>query len=308
MRNDLLHVVTAVANPIRWESRVRLYRAFERHMLDSGVRLTVVECAYGDRPFQCAGMPGVTHVPVRAKTLVWTKENLLNIGIARTDARYIATIDADIRFRRPDWAAETVHALQQYDVVQPWSDCYDLGPNDEHMHAHRSFCRLWADRQPIMQGPNATGSYKFGHPGYAWAYTRQALEWVGGLVDTASLGSADHHMALALIGRVAELVPGNLKDAYKAPLFRWQRHAMRHIAGNISYVPGTIEHQWHGAKAKRNYVGRWDILARNDFDPVTDLKRNTWGVFELAGNKPALRRDIDSYFRARDEDSNSLDG
>jgi hypothetical protein len=308
MRNDLLHVVTAVANPIRWESRIRLYRDFERHMLDSGVHLTVVECAYGERPFQCAGTPGVNHVGVRAKTLIWTKENLLNLGIARVDAKYIATIDADIRFRKPGWASETVHALQQYDVVQPWSDCYDLGPDDDHLHAHRSFCRLWADRQPIVQGPNAAGSYQFGHPGYAWAYTRQALDWLGGLVETAALGAADHHMALALIGRVAESVPGNLKESYKAPLYRWQQRAMQHIAGNISYVAGSIEHMWHGSKTKRDYVGRWDILARNAFDPTTDLKRNTWGVLELAGNKPDLRRDLDGYFRARDEDSNTLNG
>jgi hypothetical protein len=308
MRNALLHVVTAIANPIRWKSRIRLYRDFEQHMLDSGVQLTVVECAFGERPFECAGTPGVNHVPVRARSLVWTKENMLNLGIARTDARYVATVDADIRFRKPDWAAETVHALQQYDVVQPWSDCYDLGPNDDHLHTHRSFCRLWSERRPIVQGPNAVGGYQFGHPGYAWAYTRQALEWLGGLVETAALGAADHHMALALIGRVDESIPGNLKDAYRQPLRQWQERATRHIAGNIGYVPGTIEHSWHGAKDKRNYVGRWDILARNGFDPVTDLKRNSWGVLELAGNKPDLRRDLDAYFRSRDEDSNTLAG
>jgi hypothetical protein len=307
MRPDLLHVVTAIANPIRWESRIRLYREFEQHMLASGVQLTVVECAFGERPFQCAGTPGVQHVGVRAHTLVWTKENLLNLGIARADARYIATIDADVRFRKPGWAAETVHALQQYDVVQPWSDCYDLGPDDDHLASHRSFCRLWADRKPIVQGPNAKdGPYQFGHPGYAWAWTRQALEWVGGLIETAALGAADHHMALALIGHVGETIPGNLTPGYSAPLYRWQAAAMQHIASNISYVPGTIEHAWHGPKDKRAYVERWAILARNHFDPGTDLKRNTWGVLELAGNKPELRRDLDAYFRSRDEDSNTL--
>ena len=48
MRPDLLHVVAVVANPIRWESRLRLYRQFEERMLDSGVQLTTVECAYGE--------------------------------------------------------------------------------------------------------------------------------------------------------------------------------------------------------------------------------------------------------------------
>jgi hypothetical protein len=306
MRADLLSVVTAIANPIRWQSRIALYRAFEQHMLASGVDLTVVECAYGERPFECAGTPGVRHVGVRAKTLLWTKESLLDLGIARTTGKYIATIDADVTFRKTGWAAETVHALQQYDVVQPWSDCYDLGPDDDHLATHRSFARLVQDGKPIVQGPNAVGSYQFGHPGYAWAYTRQALEWLGGLVETAVLGAADHHMALALVGKVDDSIPGNLTAGYKAPLRRWQAAAMQHIGGNIGYVPGTIEHAWHGPKDKRAYVGRWDILARNAFDPATDIKRNTFGVLELAGNKPQLRRDIDNYFRSRDEDSNTL--
>ena len=129
---------------------------------------------------------------------------------------------------------------------------------------------------------------------------------LGGLIETATLGAGDHHMALALLGRVRESVPGSISDGYLRPLLRWQDRASRHIAGNIGYVPGSIEHDWHGAKAKRAYVDRWSTLLRNHFDPETDLMRNTWGVLELAGDKPQLRFDIDRYFRARDEDSNSL--
>lgn len=303
---DTLHVVTAIANPIRWQSRNRLYRQFEQHMLDSGVQLTVVECAYGERPHEFAGNPHITHVPVRAHSLLWVKENLLNIGFAHLpqDWRYAAWIDADVTFRKPDWAAETVQALQQYDIVQPWSDCYDLGPNDDHLHVHRSFCRQVHDGAPVGRG--GYGNYTFAHPGYAWAATRRALNLLGGMIETAALGAADHHMALALLGRVRESVPNGLTDGYLRPLKRWEARALQHIAGNIGYVPGTIEHDWHGAKLKRAYVDRWSTLTRNSFDPDTDLIRNTWGVFELAGNKPQLRIEIDHYFRARDEDSNSL--
>ncbi len=303
MRADLLNVVTCIANPLRWASRIALYRAFEEHMLDSGVALTVVECAYGDRPFEIAPRTGVRHVGVRAKSVVWNKENLLNLGIARLpeDWRYVAWIDADVEFRKPGWAAETVHALQQYDVVQPWSDCYDLGPDDDHLHAHRSFCRQFVDGQHL-----GGGSYTFAHPGYAWAATRPALEWLGGLIDTAALGAADHHMALALVGKVAMSIPGNLTEGYRQPLFLWQQRAEKHICGNLGYVPGTIEHGWHGSKDRRRYIDRWQILVRHAFDPATDLKRNVMGVVELAGNKPGLRRDIDAYMRQRDEDSNTL--
>jgi hypothetical protein len=304
MRADLLHVVTAIANPIRWESRIRLYREFERHMLASGVHLTTVECAYGDRPFELAGDPRVNHVPVRARSLVWTKENLLNIGISRLpqDWKYVAWIDADIAFRRANWAADTVHALQQYDIVQPWTDCYDLGPRDEHLQAHRSFCKQWMDHQPVGPGP-----YRFAHPGYAWAATRGALEHLGGLIETASLGAADHHMALALAGKMERSLPGGIEPGYVRPIAQWQARATAHIAGNIGCIPGTIEHSWHGAKARRRYVDRWQVLVRHRFDPFTDLKRNIWGVFELAGNKPGLRRDIDAYMRGRDEDGNTME-
>jgi hypothetical protein len=303
---DKLHVVSAIANPIRWASRIRLYRDFEQHMLDGGVRLTVVECAYGDRPHELIGNPHINHVPVRAKTLVWNKENLINLGIARLpqDWRYAAWIDADVEFRKRDWANETVHALQQYDVVQPWSDCYDLGPNDDHLTAHRSFARMVHEGSGISVSD--VGGGRFAHPGYAWAATRRALTLLGGLIETAALGAGDHHMALALIGRVRESVPGGISGAYMRPLLRWQDRATQHIAQNIGYVPGTIEHAWHGSKDKRAYVDRWTILTRNGFDPDTDLVRNTWGVFELARNKPGLRRDIDRYFRARDEDSNII--
>lgn len=303
---DTLHVITALANPIRWHSRARLYRQFEQHMIESGVQLTVVECAYGDRPHEFAGNPRVNHVPVRARSVLWTKENLLNIGLARLpqDWRYVAWLDADITFRKPDWANETVHALQQYDIVQPWSDCYDLGPGDDHLQVHRSFCRLVHEGAAIR--PDGPAGYTFAHPGYAWAATRRALGLMGGLIETAALGAGDHHMALALLGRVQQSVARGVSAGYLRPLVQWQARAQQHIAGNIGYVPGSIEHSWHGPKVKRAYVDRWDILTRNAFDPQADLIRNTWGVLELAGNKPQLRLDIDRYFRARDEDSNSL--
>jgi len=303
MRADLLNVVTVVANPVGWSSRIRLYRDFEQHMLSSGVRLTTVECAYGKRPFELDGNSNINHVPVRAKTLVWTKENLINLGISRLPENweYVAWVDADILFRRRDWAAATVFALQQYDVVQPWSDCYDLGPNGEHMQVHRSFCRQYVDRHPLGPGP-----YAFAHPGFAWAATRSALEHLGGLIDTAALGAGDHHMALALAGQIQASLPGGITEGYSRPLREWQTRAEKFVAGNLGFVPGTIEHFWHGAKAKRRYIDRWQVLIKHRFDPASDLKRNAFGVFELAGNKPALQRDIDAYLRGRDEDANSV--
>jgi hypothetical protein len=306
-----LHVFTARSNPLHWTSTHRNWLAFARSMLDAGVTLTVVECAFGEEDHQCM-MEGVRHIAVRAKTRVWNKENLLNIGVHRTpEARYIAWIDADVIFRRPDWPMATLHALQHYDVIQPWSDAYDLGPHDEHIAHHRSFCRQYFHRQPMIATHRPYwhsdgGRHVYPHSGYAWAMTRQAFDWLGGLFELGGMGSGDHHMSLALIGQGSVSVPQGVSNAYRAEVQRWQDRALRHINYNIGYAGGTLEHLFHGRKPDRGYQSRWGMFLKHGFDPLEDLKRNSHGVLEFAANKPELRHDFDLYLQSRNEDINSL--
>lgn len=304
-----LHVFTARSNPLHWNKPHRNWERFAEGMLKAGVTFTVIECAYGEEDHVCA-LDGIRHIPVRAKTRVWTKENLLNIGIHRTpEAKYIAWIDADVLFRRPDWAMATLHALQHYDVVQPWTDAIDLGPNDEVMQAHKAFCRQWFLRQPVIGKENwkwAGGRYDYPHPGYAWAITRQAYDWVGGLFELGGMGSGDYHMALGLIGKAHYSLGAGVSDGYRREVTRWQERALRHINFNIGYVQGTIEHLFHGRKDDRGYETRWGMFVKHGFNPTEDLKRNSHGVLEFAGNKPELRHDFDLYLQKRNEDINAL--
>jgi len=315
MRSDLLHVVTAVANPIRWDSRTRLARKAILQWAEDGANVTIVECAYGMRPYELIDLaencPGITHVAVRARSLVWNKECLINIGISRLppSAAYIGVFDADIHFRKRGWAAETVHALQLYPVVQPWSDCYDLGPHDEHMQSHKSFARQYHEGKPVV--PNAKkfwkfdgGPYDYPHSGYAWAWTRSALDDVGGLLDICAMGSGDHHMALGLIGAAEKSMPGKTNHHYHTAVMRWQARALHHLSRKVGFVPGTIEHFFHGSKQNRKYVDRWEMFIEHNFDPTTDIKRNSYGVIEFAGQKPELERAFDRYLRGREEDAN----
>jgi hypothetical protein len=306
-----LHVFTARSNPLHWTSTHRNWLRFAQGMLDAGVTLTVIECAFGEEDHRCA-MDGVRHIPVRAKTRVWNKENLLNIGVHRTpEAQYIAWIDADVIFRRPDWAMATLRALQHYDILQPWSDAYDLGPNGEHVAHHRSFCAQWFARQPVLPDRkdfwrHDGGPYVYPHSGYAWAVTRQAFDWLGGLFEFGGMGSGDHHMALSLIGGADWSMPPGTDNAYRAEVKRWEARARRHINLNIGVVAGTVEHMFHGRKGDRSYQTRWEMFIKHGFDPLEDLKRNSHGVIEFASNKPELRHDFDMYLQSRNEDINSL--
>lgn len=310
---DQLHVVAARANPLRWKTPDKIYQEWAQHILDSGAKLTVIECQYGERGFTAA-FPGVNHIGVRASTMCWSKENLLNLAIARLpDAKYICWSDSDVFFREARWVDETLHALQLYGIVQPWVQALDLGPHGEIMQLHQSFCFQFHKLGSAGVIPSAPkmwkfngGPYDYPHSGYCWAATRQALDWLGGLFEVGGMGSGDHHMALGLVGGAEKSLPGKVSSSYRDAVMRWQARAMQHINGNIGFVPGVIEHRFHGRKADRKYIDRWDMFMDHGFDPVTDLKKNTYGVIEWAGNKPELRREFDNYLRSRNEDINSL--
>ena len=135
--------------------------------------------------------------------------------------------------------------------------------------------------------------------------------WAG-CSTTAVLGSADRHMAMALIGKAALSLPAPLHPSYRETVLAWQQRAEHHVRRNVNYVPGLLTHWWHGRKRDRDYGDRWRVLSRWQFNPTTDLRRD-WlreGLIELAHSHcprlVGLRDDIRRYLRSRNEDSIDL--
>ena len=188
MKNSLLHVVTCISNPLRLKSRIENARKAITEWVQDGANVYLVECATGERDWELADIPGIVHIPVRSYTLAWNKESLINIAINRLphDAKYIMLADADIHFRKRNWAAETVHALQLYPVVQPWHTAIDLGPNDETVQVHRSFCSLYHEGKPVI--PNGPKFWKFngGPYDYSHCLPGDTLVIPGGGINAAS--------------------------------------------------------------------------------------------------------------------------
>jgi hypothetical protein len=171
------------------------------------------------------------------------------------------------------------------------------------MQTHTGFGYLHTHRAPVNHA-GGRFPYEFWHPGYAWAARREWIERVGGLIDWTLLGAADEMMACAMIGHPLA-IHGDVQRQcpnYVRLLIEWQKHAAT-MNQDLGYVPGTILHHFHGAKRNRKYAERWDVIARNRFDPLADIKRDWQGLYQLSGNKPALRDDLREYFRQRNEDS-----
>ena len=340
-----LYVVTVVTNPMRYYVRYKLYQAFSKMVEEAGGILYTVELALRDRHFEVTDHDNPRHIQLRSPEILWHKENLINIGISRLpqDAEYVAWIDADVQFARPDWVQETLHQLQIYKVVQMWTHSVDYGPEHQPIAQCGSlFASYLKDRhvlQPITRNPKtavpapasrvalpatkATHVYDtrvvsnqapeslaqtkgLMHTGYAWAARRSAISDLGGLGDIGILGSGDRHMAYALLGQVDKSFPIGISKSYVNYWSRWQDRAERYVQRKVGVVNGTVNHYWHGSKQHRRYQDRWKILVGDGYDPELDLKYDIQGVLQLTDRNMQLRDDVIHYFNVRNEDSIDL--
>lgn len=312
--SQLLHVACAYSNPFRCRSRRDLMDNFMPHMRTSpNAVLHVGELAYGDRPFEVTGSdPG--DVQLRTEHELWHKENILNAVISRfpADWKYGAYVDGDFVMTRYDWALEAIQQLQHHDFVQLFSGYSDMTADHRPFRIQPSFSYAQWNYTPAAVGsalrPSRARNTTPGATGGAWAFRRDALHKVGGLLDSCILGAADWYMAFGFIGKTTDGHPEAVSCGapYEASIRRWQDRAYAAVKGNIGYVENHAIHHWHGSKANRGYGSRWQILRDNDFDPQTDIFRDGQGIWQLASNKPKLRDDIRRYFLSRSEDSSTL--
>jgi hypothetical protein len=299
--NNTLYVITPYFNSCRYKSRKILYENFKKYVKDSGAKLVTVEVAFGNREFETSDNEKIL---LRTNCELWHKERSINLAINRLplDWQYMAWIDCDLQFARPDWVSETIQLLQHYKVIQMFSESINLSPKYEIVGNKRpSFLYSYCNGFPTI------GDYgKLSHPGFAWAATKQAIDGLGGLFDVAILGSGDLHMARALTGNVNDAIYNKLSYGYKEQLKIWQDRAEKNIKRNVGYMPGLVSHFWHGKKVDRKYKDRWQILTENKYDPEFDIQPDSQGLWQFSGNKPQLEYGIRSYFQSRNEDSIDL--
>lgn len=311
----VLHVCVMISNPVRFASRYKLLELFKSQVDAGHIKLWIVEVAYGNRPFVVTERDNPQHLQLRTAHEIWHKENALNLLMAQVisvcpEAEYLAWIDADVTFARADWAYETLQQLQHFDMVQMFSQAQDVGPKFEPIgnKMHTGFVYAYFNDPEFNTTEKRYGYSSDGHPGYAWAARRSALDTIGGLFDVAICGGADRHMACAMIGTVDNSTPDRKKTIdelspnFRKLLYIYQDRALG-LHKNVGYVDGLLVHHWHGRKADRKYGDRWRIYIDNEYDPLVDLVRDTQGLYQLSHRSPKLRDDLRSYMRARNEDS-----
>jgi len=313
-----LYVICPIYDPMRYRSRWKLYLDFEQMVLNNNeARLVTIECAYGERAFVLQKNPSDKHtlIQVRTKEDLWLKENMINIAISRLplDWKYACYLDGDIAFARPDWCGETLHGLQRYSFLQMFSHINDLGPNYEVIRSYTGFgyCFHNQDKVPQFDKTNyytiSRKGHGYWHPGMSMAFTREAINHVGGLIDWGILGGGDTFMYYCLAGMLNKrTMPNSLGINGVRWLQEWQNRCDQYIKQNIGYIDGTILHYFHGARRDRSYYDRGYILTSANFDPEVDIKKDYQGLWQLSGNNIALRDGIRKYLASRNEDGSNI--
>ena len=300
--NEPLYVVTTVFNPVRYRTRWKLYCDFANMVKAAGAKLLTVEVAFGERDFALDNLEHDYYVQLRTSNILWHKESALNIGFSRlpNNWKYAAHIDADILFARDDWDNEIVHKLQDYPIIQIFSQSVDLSPNYDILKMFRSYA--WCISKGYTKDQTAydeKGIYF--HPGYGMAFRREAFDQLGGLIDWGILGGGDLFMMNALFDHNFKL-PKSLGESGKKWMSIWKARADKYIKQNVGYMDGLILHFWHGKKISRKYNDRGSILIDAQFDPEIDLKRDYQGLWQLNDENIKLRDGIRNYFGQRNED------
>ena len=314
-----LYVVTALFNPWRYRSRKILYDAFRKYVHDAThCELYVGELAFGNRPWDLTTVhnayidDGQTkEFQWRTRSELWHKERMLNRLVQELprDWEYVAWVDADVLFARPDWALEMVQMLQHYACVQGFSHAQNLGPKFEPLKMQLpryGFVYAWRHGLQPETPPSADyyySAFNLGHPGYCMGMRRDIYEKVGGFLDTTVLGSGDYYHWLACTGKLEERLPAGISDGYKSELLRHGDRIYKYVNNNIGYVDGLINHYFHGNRVDRRYNDRNQILINNQYDPLMDLKHDAQGMYQWTDRCPQLHYDCRSYFANRHEDS-----
>jgi hypothetical protein len=300
-----LYVAAAYSNPHNWRSRRVLFAEFMRYMRAlPNVRLFVGELAYGTDPFHLTSAANPDHLQLRANQILWHKENILNLVIAKkfpANWQYGAYCDGDFSFSRRDLATATIKMLQTNDWVQLFSDYTNLSADQRMLSNNSGFA--WC-RKAGKPWQGNYGNVEVGAPGGAWGFRRDAFEASGALIDFCITGSADWHMAFGLYG-IADAHPtikyGSV--GYVQAINAWQLRAFTVAKRGTAHLDCHATHYWHGAMIDRGYATRWQTLKDNNFDPARDLYPNAQGVLQLRAAQQPIADAILKYFAAMNSDA-----
>ena len=308
---DRLWAITSYYNPVGYARRRENFRHF-RHNLH--VPLVAVELAF-DNDFDLADGDADILIQLRGGDVMWQKERLLNLALKALppECREVAWLDADVIFARHDWAKAASDLLDQFPMVQLFSNLHYMPPDlpvaafspgtAELSRLSAAFAARRPNSPPSFTLNKSSGIFVGAHStGMAWACRRDLLD-EHGFYDRCIVGGGDRAMAAAAWGVFDHAVGRHLMgEAHAQHYMTWATAYHGAVGGGVGVLDGDIFHLWHGALEKRRGTTRHVEFGRLGYDPLSDIALTADGVWRWNSDKPAMHVFLKSYFPGRQED------
>lgn len=264
-------------------------RRFLRQVRRDGAPCFGVElCRPGQDP-ATADNPSWRHFTIDPdKHMLWQKEALLNLAeeLVPEDYTAVAWIDADVWFDNPNWVSEAERALTEHDVIQLFETSHWTTEDGSVEKSYPS---------AVIVGLDDTWQ---GHPGFAWAMTRDYWRRIRGLFDRAITGCNDTVMHLAFANKPLWAA---LEAQFGLTDTRFKEWRARVGTPRMGWIAGDCYHEWHGTREDRKYWERTQLVSSVDTD--RDLTLSPDGFLEWMPHveRPIIEA-IKRHFMERNED------
>lgn len=293
-------IVSCFFNWTNYKTPQRNLCRFKRHMDSRKIPYYGIELSL-DGNFISNDWENWKKIKVSHKNVCFQKEAAINALVRQLPPEFlkIAWIDPDLEFLNENWYQETSVKLNEFRVLQLFSNYVTVDKDGKTSYQLPGMV--------FAGGPTAKIEYKThcGAPGGALAASREMWNrGCGGLYPYSIMGGGDTVFMYTIYEALSSpdiLKLGGLFNYETSKNFNdWRRKITSYIGGKISYVSGTIYHEWHGDHSDRGYADRYDIIKDLDFENCIKLDENR--LLEIINVDDSVYTNILEYFKKRKED------
>lgn len=230
------------------------------------------------------------YLRIPVKSIIFRKENLINIAAKYLLDGPFAWLDSDITFYDKNWPRVIQDELFSSEVVHVFSMAEILDEKGLVTKTCKSIMPLaWQ-----MDFRHIQGNVLPGHVGFGWAMHKYGWIKMCGLPVFSIVGSGDAEFAYGILGQIDRLEIEK-SPAHFTQLKNWAKNA------NVTcgYCDMMIQHHWHGPVMNRQHLKRDEILKNTNYDPIQDLILTPEGVLEFTPRgqrlQPALIQYLQEY-------------
>lgn len=248
----------------------------------SGIPYYIIELSYSGQQPTFTNRDNIIHVS--SNSYMFHKENLLNILVSKLPEKYakIVCLDGDVVFSNLNWINDVSNKLDEFDVVMPYHDSFQLGSN--FITAIPGGIVMLDRKSNYLEGAYTSG--------YCISFNRRFFDQIG-LYEYAILGGGDRMTLSQFVGRPIMINPFNSdkKQQYIEDIKSFNL--------KFGWLNDEVYHMPHGHNKDRQYLERHSLIPELNID--TELIKNSDGVLEFV-NPSKYNHITYNYFKNRNED------